>query len=91
MRASGFSRGGSVLVHFAPAPPTARHLLARWSSFGAHVALTADTVQAYVFVEGRCGTTPVYASPPRPGTRLEVAFLDDEGNASAFVPVVMPR
>jgi hypothetical protein len=90
MRPVRFSSGETVILRFAAAPPTAREVIARWAGFGAHYAIGDGVVEAFLYYEGRCSSFPIDASAPRPGTPIDVAFLDDEGNLSSFVTVRAP-
>lgn len=86
-----WGEGHATTIHFAAAPSTAKHVLARWASFGAAATIAGGATSASLYVDGGCGSHPLDVSPPTPGTRVEVAFLDDEGNPSTFTTVVMPR
>ncbi|MBN8610102.1 MAG: hypothetical protein J0L92_05945 [Deltaproteobacteria bacterium] len=79
-----------VEARFAAAPPSVRHVIMRWSRFGAAASLAAGTTRVSVYMQGGCGSSPVDAAPPARGERVELAFLDDEGNVSSFTSAVMP-
>jgi hypothetical protein len=78
-----------VTVRF-DATTTARHLLARWGRVGAFVTLEPGATSAEIFAVGRCGNRPLDVPSPRTGERVELAFLDDEGNLSSFTRTTAP-
>ncbi len=82
--------GEATLLHFAMPPTTAKHVIARWSGFGAFATIAAGMTTVTLYADGGCGSNPVDVRPPTAGTRVDVAFLDDEGNPSTFVTAVMP-
>lgn len=79
----------SVEVRFAATPPSIKHVVMRWSRFGSSASLTAGATSATLYAEGGCGSFPVDANAPARGDRVSLAFLDDEGNLSAFTTAVM--
>jgi len=78
-----------VTVRFDATAP-ARHLLARWGRVGSYVTLEPGGTSAEIFAVGRCGNRPLDVPSPRSGDRVELAFLDDEGNLSSFTGTVAP-
>jgi hypothetical protein len=86
-------RGGrpvSTNVRFAAAPARVRHVIARWETFGSSSEISEGSMAAALYSSGRCGASPPHAGPPSARTLVEVAFLDDVGNLSAFSRAVMP-
>jgi len=84
-----YSRGLHVDAHFA-ASSDARHLVARWGSFGSFATLAPGATTTTVFREGSCGSQPVDAAPPSRGATVQLAFIDADGNTSSFVSAVAP-
>jgi hypothetical protein len=85
-----WSQGETIRVDFDAAPSSIRHVLARWGREGSFATIAAGATQAVVFQDGRCGTRPVDADAPAAGDRVEVSFVDDEGNLSGSTRATMP-
>jgi hypothetical protein len=79
-----------VEARFVAVPASVRYVFSRWSRFGSSASLAAGARAISVYAQGGCGSFPVDAAAPARGERVELAFLDDEGNVSAFTSVVMP-
>lgn len=86
-----YGEGHATTLHFAAAPATAKHVIARWASFGSAATIAGGATSASLYTDGGCGSHPLDVSLPTPGTRVDVAFIDDEGNPSTFTTVTMPR
>ncbi len=85
-----WSQGETIRVAFEAPPSSIRHVLARWGREGSFETIAAGATSAVVFQDQRCGTRPVDADAPSAGARVEVSFIDDEGNLSATTDAVVP-